>query len=174
MKDKHRTIMKQPQGKGGRNGYHRLVNSVDTEKTSVYAFESDWIRPDVEVDLPVGGIIIRKTPTGSNRHPAATWAYATVPAQGEAWEWSEEYEANRFLTFRDDVYELHTAQSRQPKPGTGEIHLRERPEGPDTWTAFCSLSTTAEESVSYHSFRTLPLNTRFFCQGCIAGAATRP
>ena len=177
MTEKHRTIMKQPSEKGGRVGYHRLVTGIDAEKTNVYAFEGSWIPADTEVDLPVSAIIIRKTPTGSNAHPAATWAYSTVPPQGKPLDWSEEYENRRFLTFRDAVEELHRTINETDPNGakaadsSAPIHLRESSTGAHEWIAFCKTPITQEESISYHSFRTLGLAIRFFCNDCLTSAA---
>ena len=87
-----------------RHGFHKLVLAVNEDYANGYAFSIGMFIPDgVEVDLPIGGIMVRKIPIGPVTRPSATWAYAHVPNHGETWEWSKEYSAKQFLTFRDIV-----------------------------------------------------------------------
>lgn len=106
MPEFHRTMLHRPKGPGQRTGSHRLVFSVDPNRKDGYAFIGEFINSDVEVDLPVGTLIVRQSPNGSNTHPTTTWAYTFVPPQDKEWQWSEEVDRAFFLTFRDTIADL--------------------------------------------------------------------
>ena len=97
-----RVVLNTPR-KGRREGFHRLVKEVDPTKRSAYAFIGDRLESGYELDLPVGAIIVRRTPDGSNQHPQDTFQYTKVLPEGEAWQWSEPRTKRTFLTFRDEV-----------------------------------------------------------------------
>lgn len=103
---------------GRRKGNYRLVSDVDLRKKTGWAFDGAWLEADGrEIDLPVGGVVVRKTPTGSNKKQTADWHYALVPETGEPWDWSEAYDQKRFLSFRDAV--------AQTLAGTNDQELHE-------------------------------------------------
>ena len=183
MQDHHRTIFHKPKGRG-RTGSHRTVLSVDTNRADGYAFIGDFINPEVQVDLPVGTLIVRQTPIGSHTHPSTTWAYALTPPPGEAWDWSQEFERSFFLDFRDMIAGMtnDTPPSTNREPTNGavataekdpadtnhlQIHVRRTPADPDTWNAQCDVLVNADVSMSYHSFRTSNLSRSFFCPNCM-------
>ena len=91
---------------GRRKGTYRLITQVDLQKKTGWAFEGSWLNADGrELDLPVGAVVVKKTPTGSVRSWSAEWNYALVPETGQPWEWSDSYNDKRFLSFRDAVAE---------------------------------------------------------------------
>jgi hypothetical protein len=50
---------------GNRKSWFKIVESVDCTKNNGYAFEGDFVKSGIEVELPEGAIIIECQPTGS-------------------------------------------------------------------------------------------------------------
>ena len=88
---------------GRREGWYKLVMGVDNRYTDGYTFIGDFLTPDVDHNLPVGGFLVRKVPTGSAKNNVDHFHWGEIPAQGEAIVWSEPYLRDHFLSFRDDV-----------------------------------------------------------------------
>ena len=99
----HRTILPMVTSTGRRNGLYILVARVDTTVNNTRAFQGDFIKPDQETDLPVGNIVVRRTPTGSSRNGTWNWNHAKVPLPDHDWIWSKAYPQHKFLDFRDTV-----------------------------------------------------------------------
>ena len=99
----HRTILPMVTSTGRRNGLYILVARVDTTVNNTRAFQGDFIKPDQETDLPVGNIVVRRTPTGSSRNGTWNWNHAKVPLPDHDWKWSKAYPQHKFLDFRDTV-----------------------------------------------------------------------
>ena len=112
MPEYNRITLDKPKGPGKRTGRHRIVHSVDPNRADGYAFNGQFIDHDKQVDLPVGAVLVRQTPTGSNRYPSTSWAHAIIPGQGQPFHWSDEFDHTIFLTFRDIVHQL--AQEQAP------------------------------------------------------------
>ena len=109
---RHRLIA--PTASGQRRGFHRLVDDVNLRLSNGYAFHGPFIPDGRQCDLPVGALVIRKTPVGSFKSARSTWAYALVDhaATPSGWEWSDEYDGHaQFLAFRDEVAALLDSQA---------------------------------------------------------------
>ena len=90
----------------GRLRWYKLVRNVDVALPDGYALGGEFIRAGVEVDIPVGGVLVANEPVGPKRRPTARWYWiritnSGVPAPGSG-DW-QAGEAGKFLTFRDDV-----------------------------------------------------------------------
>lgn len=59
-----RISIENPVGSGRRQGWWKRVINVDTSKSNGYAFDGNFLG-EGEHDLPVGSILINKSPTGS-------------------------------------------------------------------------------------------------------------
>ena len=106
MSETVRHVLAAPTGSGRRRGFHRVVEDVNLNKTDGFAFRGRFVPDSREADLPVGCIVIRKTPVGSYKGGRSTWAWAVITdtATPSGWPWSEEYDGHaQFLTFRDAV-----------------------------------------------------------------------
>lgn len=97
-----RTTLPHITASGGRRGWYKLVTSVDVTKSNGYAFEGDFLKSGVELDLPVGSVIISKDPTGSVKNGGHD-GYIYVIDEAE-FGYSEKFNWDRnFLSFRDEV-----------------------------------------------------------------------
>ena len=99
----HRTSLPLVTSTGRRNGIYILVTHVDTTINNTRAFQGEFIKPDHENDLPVGHIVVRRTPTGSSRKGTWDWHHAQVPLPNHDWRWSKAFPQHKFLEFRDTV-----------------------------------------------------------------------
>lgn len=111
-----------PTSSGNRRGWGRLVTAVDKSKTNGYAFDGDFLPDGKEVDVPLGSVVIEKTPTGSVKNGSWGWSRGRVTPDGIEWragqrdrdrgapQWGSHQDAAvtdgaNFLTFRDRVAE---------------------------------------------------------------------
>lgn len=88
---------------GKRSGYYLRLRQVDQTLKTPKALVGDYINPNVEIDLPVGAIIVQRRPGGTAKFSTWHWSYAFVPTQAEPWQWSPECTNDRFITFRDNL-----------------------------------------------------------------------
>lgn len=93
-----------------------MVN-VDPSYGDGYAFDGEFISDGKETDLPIGGVLVRKTPMGSLKNPYDVWDWTSVPFPGYPWHWSRQYKSSEFLSFRDDVAD---ALGQEPEPDAME------------------------------------------------------
>ena len=99
----HRTILPRITASGRRQGFYRLVSSVDTNATNPTALRGLPVPPSKQVDLPVGSLLVSATPSASARHHQFQWRYAIIPIHNEPIHWSDPVPHLRFLDFRDAV-----------------------------------------------------------------------
>ena len=90
-------------GSHRRSGMYLHLQEVQHEYKTPKALQGTVIRPNLEMDYPVGAIIVQKRPTGTAQFSTWAWSYAIVPPQNEDWNWSPECPEDRFITFRDNV-----------------------------------------------------------------------
>lgn len=110
MAAKIRTTVKAATASGGRTSWFKMVTAVDLSKTNGYAFEGDFVKIGVEVEVELGAILIEKEPCGSVKNPhneGNIWRVVedeTDNGRGhhlelvESWSWEKS-----FLSFRDAV-----------------------------------------------------------------------
>ena len=108
---------KVPTASGRRRGFLKHVVNVDPSYGDGYAFDGEFIPDGRETDLPIGGIVVRKSPMGSLKNPYDTWDWASVPFPDQSWHWSKQYRSSEFLAFRDDVA---LALGQEPEPDAME------------------------------------------------------
>jgi hypothetical protein len=114
---------------GNRNSWFKLVTSVDRSKRDGYAFGGEFIKAGVEIDLPVGSIILEKEPTGSVKNNGNDGNVYKVVAEPDSennsrnphlelqfyYDWRRE-----FLSLRDKLADL--LESNQPSQAS-EVEL---------------------------------------------------
>jgi hypothetical protein len=104
-----RTIIKSASTSGNRKSWLKLVTGVDLSKGNGFAFEGDFLKEGIEIEIPVGAIVIEKEPTGSVKNSSHTWnIYRVSPIQiqdvrNPNLEFLEEFKESNFLSFRDYV-----------------------------------------------------------------------
>ena len=104
-------------GSHRRSGMYLHLHEVQHQYKTPKALQGTVIRPNLEMDFPVGAIIVQKRPTGTAQFGTWAWSYAIVPPQNEYWEWSPECSEDRFITFRDNVVAALQFAPRQPANG---------------------------------------------------------
>jgi hypothetical protein len=104
-----RTIIRPATTSGNRKSWLKIVTRVDTSKTNGYAFEGEFLKEGIEIEVPVGAIVIEKEPTGSVKNSSHTWnVYRISPIQiqevrNPSLEFLEDFKESNFLSFRDYV-----------------------------------------------------------------------
>ena len=86
---------------GGRKGWMKVVTKVDPNGRNGYSFDGEFLTDGVEVDLPVGSVIIRVDPEGSVKNGYQLGNVLKLQADGtmeslEYGDWKSD-----FLTLRD-------------------------------------------------------------------------
>lgn len=94
---------------GGRRGWFKLVTSVDKSKTNRYAFEGEFLKSEVEIDLPIGAVLISKDPTGTLKNGGFDGYIYVVEASELCYDEKMDWGRN-FLSFRDKVAEYLIAK----------------------------------------------------------------
>jgi hypothetical protein len=97
-----RTTLPHITASGSRRGWYKLVTSVDTTKSNGYAFEGDFLKSGVELDLPMGSVIISKNPTGSVKNGGYDGYIYVVDSTELGYDEKFDWDRN-FLSFRDAV-----------------------------------------------------------------------
>jgi len=101
-----------PRASGNRRGFYRVVKHVDQSKKDGFAFDGFFVG-ESEMDVEIGAVVVRKTPTGSVKNWGVEWAVGVVQEDGDiAWE-DDTYDGFHFLSFRDRV----TALVADPRRG---------------------------------------------------------
>lgn len=95
-----RVKVAKPQGSGRREGWNKLVTSVDDTKSGGYAFQGRFLDERQE-DLKVGSILVGQIPVGSARD-GNHWRVGIVGGGGVEWE-ATTWPLDNFLDFRDHV-----------------------------------------------------------------------
>ena len=90
-------------GPGRTTGYYMLLREVDHAYKTSKSLIGDYIKPHVEIDLPIGAIVVQRRPSGTAKFASWRWSYAFVPTQDDQWQWSPECDNDRFVTFRDNL-----------------------------------------------------------------------
>ena len=90
----------------GRERWYKLVRGIDVTARGGFAFLGEFMRPGVEVDIPVGGVLVAKEPTGLKRRPTSRWYWTRIPEEGVTGPDSAGWHAgepDKFPDFRDSV-----------------------------------------------------------------------
>lgn len=142
------TFPRIPPGSHRRTGMYLHLQEVDRRHKNARALKGRTIRPDHEVDLPVGAIIVQKRPTGTGQFGKWAWRYAIVPPQDAEWQWSPECDDTRFITFRDNLTAAlqfaptDKANGYRPDPELAAPANFPRPPGPETALAMARFAFT--------------------------------
>ena len=127
-----------PPGSNRRTGWYMHLKSVNQALKSQQALQGDVIRPNQEIDLYVGAVIVQRRPAGTGKFAKWMWSYALAPPQGQELEWSPECADDRFITFRDNVAAAlrfaprDDANGYLPDPTLAAPVNFPRPPGPET------------------------------------------
>ena len=122
MAETVRVKVRKPRGSGQREGWNKLVSSVDDTKSGGYAFEGRFLDERQE-DLKVGSVLVGQIPVGSARS-GNHWRSGVVGASGVEWE-ERTWPLDDVLDFKDHVKAL----LRGPTSGDGSVVvLREEKE----------------------------------------------
>ena len=112
--------LERPRGETGRPGRIRMPDAVKTGAKGFYAFPGEDIRMGRKVDLPVGAVLVRKTPTGYNQRGEADWEWARIPEEGRGFKWSEPVKNTRFQRFVREVAAAMTDRDKKPDRADAE------------------------------------------------------
>ena len=72
------------------------------------------------MDLPINGLLVSSTPSGSAKNYTSDWRYVRIPQQNTPFQWSDPVPDSRFLDFRDAVA---TEFFHIPTPGQRRTHI---------------------------------------------------
>ena len=101
---KVRVNIKNELASGGRKGWTRLVESVNTDNCNGYDLVGTYLNDGLK-DLALSSVLVQRNPLGSAKSGHRDWRHGTLNQKGEI-IWSE-YVCNlEFLNFRDKVKEL--------------------------------------------------------------------
>ena len=103
MAETVRVKVTKPQGSGRREGWNKLVTSVDDTKSGGYAFQGRFLDGRQE-DLKTGSILVGQIPVRSAK-AGNHWRVGVVGAGGVEWE-ATTWPLDDFLDFRDHVKAL--------------------------------------------------------------------
>ena len=109
---------------GRRTGWIKQVTSVDPNGRNGYAFGGEFLRDGVEVDLPVGSILVRVDPEGSVKNAWQSGHILKLEDDGEMVELADGDWKDDFLGLRDAATEA--------MPWPDETHQSEETVQPKT------------------------------------------
>ena len=112
--------LERPRGETGRTGRIRMPEAVKPGSKGFYAFPGEDIRMGMKVTLPVGAVLVRKTPTGDKQRSEASWEWARVPEEGRGFKWSEPVKNTRFQRFVKEVAAAMTDGDDKPDQADAE------------------------------------------------------
>jgi hypothetical protein len=92
---------------GGRTNWYKIVTGTDSSKSNGYALLGDFVKSGIEVDIPIGAIIVEWIPGGSVNNPTATGYIYRMSADGLIDVADYDYRT-QFLSLRDHVTTLIT------------------------------------------------------------------
>ena len=134
-----------------RTGHYLRLQEVDQTLKTAKALVGYYINPNVEIDLPVGAIIVQRRPGGTAKFSTSHWSYAFVPTQAEQWQWSPECTEDRFITFRDNLTAAlqfaprDEANGYLPDPRLAAPPNFPRPPGPETALAMARYAYAVQQ-----------------------------
>ena len=103
MAETVRVKVTKPRGSGQREGWNKLVSSVDDTKSGGYAFEGRFL-DERQVDLALGSVLVGQIPVGSARS-GNHWRSGVVDTNGVEWE-ERTWPLDDVLDFIDHVKAL--------------------------------------------------------------------
>ena len=101
---------------GRRTGWIKQVTSVDPNGRNGYAFDGEFLRDGVEVDLPVGSILVRVDPEGSVKNAWQSGHILKLQADGEMVELADGDWKDDFLGLRDAATEAMPRSEEAVQP----------------------------------------------------------
>jgi hypothetical protein len=100
---------------GHRKSWIKHVTACDKTKTNGYAFDGKFLPAGVEVDLPVGAVLVRVDPEGSVKNSYQSGHVLQLRPDGELELLASGNWRDDFLTLRDAVcYAINAAEDVGP------------------------------------------------------------
>ena len=109
---------------GNRQEWAKLVTGVDETKSNGYSLIGRFLTTNIELELPVGSIIVKCVPTGSVKHSGKQGELYKLTEDGLELLYKADWKKN-FLSFRDEIVKSINEKINPLAPYSDEELLNE-------------------------------------------------